>query len=175
LDTSSKSVLDKSYIFDSNESSVQYAQDWSKEFAPKLVRTSSDGKVHVDTKFSRLLGKPPLMVAGMTPTSVNETFVSGARLTCLLFHVSPVLTLSLPFFSACINAGYHCELAGGGHYNEAAFRSRVDKIMEQISPGESVTVNIMFLNAGQWGFQYPLVQVMRKEVCIYLTMITPSF
>ena len=140
LEVTSKSVLNKSHIFDSNESTVIFAQDWRQEFAPKLVKTVSDGKIHVDTKFSRLLGKPPIMVAGMTPTSVNEVFVS-----------------------ACINAGYHCELAGGGHYNEAAFRSRINKIMERISPGESITVNIMFLNAAQWGFQFPLVQAMRRE------------
>ena len=99
VDTSSKSVLDKSYIFDSSESSVQYAQDWSKEFAPKLVRTSSDGKVHVDTKFSRLLGKPPLMVAGMTPTSVNETFVSGAVSLLSSTPVRPAHILFLSSFS----------------------------------------------------------------------------
>jgi len=35
--------------------------------------------------------------------------------------------------------------------------------MEKIQPGESITVNILFLNAHQWGFQYPLVQAMRRE------------
>lgn len=37
---------------------------WTEKFSPKLVRTS-DGRVHLDTPFSRLLSKPPLMIAGM--------------------------------------------------------------------------------------------------------------
>ena len=89
---------------------------------------------------SRLLGKPPLMVAGMTPSTVSAEFVS-----------------------AVMNAGYHVELAGGGHYNEKMLRSKVDEIMKQTRAGEGITLNILFLNVRQWGFQYPLIQVMRKE------------
>lgn len=37
---------------------------WTEKFRPRLVKTS-DGKIHIDTPFSRLLNKPPLMVAGM--------------------------------------------------------------------------------------------------------------
>lgn len=89
---------------------------------------------------SRLLGKPPLMVAGMTPATVNEKFVA-----------------------AVMNAGYHVELAGGGHFNEAVLRDKVSKIMNLTRAGEGITLNIIFLNVRQWGFQYPLIQVMRKE------------
>ena len=60
----------------------------------------SDGTIHIDTPFSRLLGKPPIMVAGMTPTTVQAGFVS-----------------------AVLDAGYHVELAGGGHYDAAALRA----------------------------------------------------
>jgi 3-oxoacyl-ACP reductase-like protein/enoyl reductase-like protein/malonyl CoA-acyl carrier protein transacylase/acyl dehydratase len=89
---------------------------------------------------SRLLGKPPLMVAGMTPSTVSEQFVS-----------------------AVMNAGYHIELSGGGHFSDEVLRDKVDKIMELTRPGEGITLNIIFLNVRQWGFQYPLIQVMRKE------------
>lgn len=37
---------------------------WTEKFSPKLVRTR-DGKIHIDTPFSRLLSKPPLMIGGM--------------------------------------------------------------------------------------------------------------
>lgn len=33
-----------------------------------------DGRIHIDTPFSRLLSKPPLMVAGMTPCTVPAEF-----------------------------------------------------------------------------------------------------
>lgn len=47
---------------------------WMDKFGPKLVKTAADGQVWLDTKMSRLLSKPPLMVAGMTPCTVGAGF-----------------------------------------------------------------------------------------------------
>ena len=47
---------------------------WMEKFGPKLVKTAHDGKIHLDTAMSRLLSKPPLMVAGMTPCTVGAGF-----------------------------------------------------------------------------------------------------
>jgi fatty acid synthase subunit alpha len=77
----------------------------SISFPDVFVSRISDGKIHIDTSFSRLLGKPPLMVAGMTPTTVKAGFVS-----------------------ALLEAGYHVELAGGGHYSPTALRAKVAEI-----------------------------------------------
>ncbi|KAG2217921.1 hypothetical protein INT45_012584 [Circinella minor] len=140
LEGGNRDLSYKADLFDSDIRAVTYSQNWAKAFQPKLVKTTSNGRIHVDTRMSRLLGKPPMMVAGMTPSTVSEHFVS-----------------------AVMNAGYHVELAGGGHYNEKMLRSKVDKIMEMTRPGEGITLNILFLNVRQWGFQYPLIQVMRKE------------
>ncbi|PVV05312.1 hypothetical protein BB560_000171 [Smittium megazygosporum] len=140
LEGSPSEVSLKSDLYDTRESAVRFSQNWSRDFAPKLVRTAHDNKIHIDTPMSRLLGKPPLMVAGMTPSTVSEKFVS-----------------------AVINAGYHIELSGGGHFNEAVLRNKVDKIIERVKPGLGITLNIIFLNVYQWGFQFPLIQVMRNE------------
>ncbi|CAO3634037.1 unnamed protein product [Cunninghamella blakesleeana] len=140
LEGSNRDLSYKADLFDADLRAVTYSPNWAKVFQPKLVKTSSNGRVHVDTRMSRLLGKPPLMVAGMTPSTVSEKFVS-----------------------AVMNAGYHVELAGGGHYNEKALRGKVDKIMNLTRPGEGISLNILFLNVRQWGFQYPLIQVMRRE------------
>ncbi|KAI8973281.1 fatty acid synthase [Mycotypha africana] len=140
LEGANRDVSYKADLFDSDIRAVTYSQNWAEVFRPKLVQTTSNGRIHVDTKMSRLLGKPPLMVAGMTPSTVNEKFVS-----------------------AVMNAGYHIELAGGGHFNERVLREKVDKIMALTHPGVGISLNIIFLNVRQWGFQYPLIQVMRKE------------
>ncbi|KAJ7019830.1 fatty acid synthase [Mycena alexandri] len=124
-------------LYDSQN--VKYEDWWSKKFAPGLVKTS-DGTIYLDTPFSRLLGKPPIMVAGMTPSTVKGGFVS-----------------------AVLNAGYHVELAGGGHYNAAALRSKVAEIQSQIPPGVGITLNALYINPRQFGFQLPLWQEMRKE------------
>ncbi|KAF8896473.1 fatty acid synthetase alpha subunit [Infundibulicybe gibba] len=113
---------------------VKYEEWWSKKYQP------SDGVIHLDTPFSRLLGKPPIMVAGMTPSTVKAGFVS-----------------------AVLDAGYHIELAGGGHYNAAALRSKVAEIQKKIPAGVGITLNSLYINPRQFGFQFPLWQEMRKE------------
>ena len=64
---------------------------------------------------------------------------------------------------ACTNAGYHCELAGGGHYSEAALRAKLDALIPRLRPGDTITLNVLYLNAHQWGFQYPLAVALRKQ------------
>ena len=128
----------KAHLFSCTNESLRFAPNWSLEYKPRLVRSSS--RLIVDTKFSRLLCRPPLMVAGMTPCTVDGDFVQ-----------------------AIIKAGYHVELAGGGHYNEASLRSKISNIVANVAEGESISLNILYLNQRQWGFQYPLVQVLRRE------------
>ncbi|KAL0065236.1 fatty acid synthase alpha subunit Lsd1 [Marasmius tenuissimus] len=118
---------------------VQHEDNWSSKWSPGLVKTS-DGTIQLDTPFSRLLGKPPIMVAGMTPSTVKAGFVS-----------------------AVLDAGYHIELAGGGHYNAAALRSKVAEIQSKVPPGVGITLNSLYINPRQFGFQFPLWQEMRKE------------
>ena len=105
-----------------------------------LISCFSDGEIHLDTPFSRLLGKAPIMVAGMTPTTVKAGFVS-----------------------AILSAGYHVELAGGGHYNPTALRAKVTEIQSKIPPGVGLTLNSLYINPRQFGFQFPLWQEMRRE------------
>ncbi|KAJ6520570.1 hypothetical protein C8R45DRAFT_1058526 [Mycena sanguinolenta] len=121
-----------------NAQNVRYEESWNK-FAPGLVKTS-DGTMYLDTRFSRLLGKPPIMVAGMTPSTVQTGFVS-----------------------AVLNAGYHVELAGGGHYNATALHTKVVEIQSKIPAGIGITLNALYINQRQFGFQLPLWQEMRKE------------
>lgn len=120
-------------------SAVKFEKRWSDKFTPKLVKTL-DGKLHIDTPFSRLLGKPPIMVAGMTPCTVPAGMVA-----------------------ATLNAGYHIELAGGAHYNAKALRAKVAEIQSQIEPGVGITLNALYINQRQFTFQYPLWQEMRRE------------
>ena len=105
---------------------------------PTLV--CSDGKVQIDSTFSRLFGKPSVMVAGMTPSTVKAGFVG-----------------------TILSAGYHVELAGGGHYNATAVRAKVAEIQSLIPPGVGITLNSLYINPRQFGFQFPLWQEMKRE------------
>jgi fatty acid synthase subunit beta len=67
------------------------------------------------------------------------------------------------FVSAILAAGYHVELAGGGHYNANALRSRVIEIQSKIPQGAGISLSSIYINPAQFGFQFPLWQEMRKE------------
>ena len=67
------------------------------------------------------------------------------------------------FFSAVLNAGFQIDLAGGGHYNAAALRSKVAEIQKQIPAGVGITLNALYINPRQFTFQLPLWQEMRRE------------
>lgn len=87
-----------------------------------------------------MLGKPPIMVAGMTPSTVGANLVS-----------------------ATLDAGFHIELAGGGHYNAKALRAKVAEIQRRVQPGVGLTLNALYINQRQFSFQFPLWQEMRRE------------
>ncbi|KAK4456910.1 putative fatty acid synthase subunit beta [Cladorrhinum samala] len=130
----------KAELFDRDEEhAVKYAVDWVKEYGPRLVKASS-GRTYVDTKMSRLLGLPPLLVAGMTPTTVPWDFVA-----------------------ATMNAGYQIELAGGGYYNAKTMTAAINKIEKAIPPGRGITVNLIYVNPRAMGWQIPLLGRLRSE------------
>ncbi|KAK4100223.1 beta subunit of fatty acid synthase [Parathielavia hyrcaniae] len=130
----------KSELFDRDEEhAVKYAVDWVKEYGPKLVKTSS-GRTYVDTKMSRLLGLPPLLVAGMTPSTVPWDFVA-----------------------ATMNAGYQIELAGGGYYSAKRMTDAISKIETAIPPGRGITVNLIYVNPRAMAWQIPLLGRLRAE------------
>lgn len=125
-------------VYDSTQ--IIREQRWSEKYKIRLVKTK-DGRLQIDTPFSRLLSKPPLMVAGMTPCTVPADFNA-----------------------AVMNAGFHIELAGGGHYNAKALRSKISAIRAKLQkPGLGFTLNALYINQKQWAFQFPLWLQMRKE------------
>ncbi|XDG06758.1 hypothetical protein ABKA04_006373 [Annulohypoxylon sp. FPYF3050] len=140
IDGAAQEVGYKSELFDRDEEhAIVYANDWVKEYGPRLVKTSS-GHTYVDTKMSRLLGLPPIMVAGMTPSTVPWDFVA-----------------------ATMNAGYHIELAGGGYYNGKTMTEALSKIEKAIPAGRGVTINLIYVNPRAMAWQIPLIGRLRAE------------
>jgi len=136
---SGRGLLDRGAVYDSRPAAVTQALHWGQRFSPRLVRLR-DGTLMVDNHFTRSYGRPPVIQAGMTPTSANAEFTA-----------------------AVARDGFHAELAGGGQHNEAYFRQRVAEIVDRIPAGEGFHANLLFLNQYLWGFQFPLVQVLARE------------
>ncbi|KAL8885952.1 MAG: hypothetical protein Q9215_006270 [Flavoplaca cf. flavocitrina] len=140
IDGTNTEVGYKPELFDRDEEhAVKYAVDWVKEHGPKLVKTSA-GQTFVDTKMSRLLGIPPVMVAGMTPCTVPWDFVA-----------------------ATMSAGYHIELAGGGYYNAKSMTEALTNIEQNIPAGRGITINLIYVNPRAMAWQIPLIGKLRSE------------
>ena len=140
MDGANPEVGYKPELFDRDfEHAVKYAVDWVKEFGPRLVKTSV-GQTFVDTKMSKLLGLPPIMVAGMTPCTVPWDFVA-----------------------ATMSAGYEIELAGGGYYSEKTMTEAISKIEKAIPAGRGISINLIYVNPHAMAWQIPMIGKLRAE------------
>ena len=104
------------------------APAWSS-YAPKPI-TLPDGSVKVSTKFTRLTGRSPILLAGMTPTTVDAKIVAAAA-----------------------NAGHWAELAGGGQVTEEIFDARIKELTQLLEPGRAIQFNSLFLDPYLWKLQ----------------------
>ncbi|CAA0130815.1 Beta-ketoacyl-[acyl-carrier-protein] synthase FabY [Mycolicibacterium vanbaalenii] len=104
------------------------APAWSS-YAPSAIRLP-DGSVKVATKFTRLTGRSPILLAGMTPTTVDAKIVAAAA-----------------------NAGHWAELAGGGQVTEEIFDARIAELTKLLEPGRAVQFNSLFLDPYLWKLQ----------------------
>ncbi|KAH3899970.1 probable Fatty acid synthase subunit beta [Saccharomycodes ludwigii] len=129
----------KQEIFDTTSNGLKYSENWLTKYHPTLVKTKA-GKMFVETKFSKLLGRAPLLVPGMTPTTVSPDFVAST-----------------------INAGYHIELAGGGYFSPAGMTKAIDDVVSKIKKGYSLGINLIYVNPAmlQWGI--PLIKELREK------------
>ena len=106
----------------------EVARAWSS-YAPSVVRLP-DGKVKLSTKFTRLTGRSPILLAGMTPTTVDAKIVAAAA-----------------------NAGHWAELAGGGQVTEEIFGNRIEELSGLLDPGRTYQFNALFLDPYLWKLQ----------------------
>ena len=113
--------------------------DWSKLYGPRIVK-DADGNIRLSTRMSRLLGTPPIMVAGMTPTTIHWDFVSTV-----------------------MNAGYHIELAGGGYSQTNKFEDAIRELAASVPSHRGITCNLIYANPKAMAWQIPLIRKLRLD------------
>ncbi|WP_082966060.1 fatty acid synthase subunit beta domain-containing protein, partial [Mycobacterium kubicae] len=101
---------------------------WST-YAPSVI-CLPDGRIKLSTKFTQLTGRSPILLAGMTPTTVDAKIVAAAA-----------------------NAGHWAELAGGGQVTEEIFAGRVEELSQLLEPGRTYQFNALFLDPYLWKLQ----------------------
>ncbi|MCI1644298.1 MAG: DUF1729 domain-containing protein [Bifidobacterium crudilactis] len=112
-------------------------QDW-KRFAPGVISTPAGDKIR--TRFSELTGKAPVLLAGMTPTTVEPEIVAAAA-----------------------NAGYWAELAGGGQVTAEVFDQHVERLEQELEEGRTVQFNAMFMDRYLWNLQFGTQRIVPKK------------
>ncbi|OJJ42487.1 hypothetical protein ASPZODRAFT_137287 [Penicilliopsis zonata CBS 506.65] len=132
---------DRSEIFDWNRGprGLTYGPVWSEQYRPRLVHIAG-GPTLVDTKLSRLLGLPPVIVAGMTPT-----------------------TAAWDFCAAVMRAGYHVELALGGFYQAAQLETAIHQLLAAVPAGRGITCNLIYAAPSAVKWQIPLLAKLRAS------------
>ncbi|KFF31185.1 type I polyketide synthase [Bifidobacterium bombi] len=113
------------------------SQDWSS-FKPTLLSTPAGDRI--STAFSRLTGKPPVLLAGMTPTTVDPQIVAAAA-----------------------NAGYWAELAGGGQVSAEVFERHMKELEGELEEGRTVEFNAMFMDRYLWNLQFGSQRIVSKK------------
>ncbi len=87
-----------------------------------------EGEPRLMNRFVEATGMPPILLPGMTPTTVDPAIVAAAA-----------------------NAGYWAEWAGGGQVTEALFQQRLERLASLLEPGREVVFNALFLDPYLWG------------------------
>ncbi len=131
---------DLSALVSQKNESIPWAQDWS-EFAP--TTQEKNGREYLSNRFTNWCGRSPIILPGMTPTTVTSNIVAVTA-----------------------NAGFVAELAGGGQVTEEIFRKRMDELREKLEPGQGVVINTLYLDPYLWDLQIKkqgLIFQLKKE------------
>ncbi len=107
-------------------------------FAPRLTRLP-DGRLTLDTAFTRLTGRSAVLLAGMTPTTVDPAIVAAAA-----------------------NAGYWAELAGGGQATATVLAGNLSGLEQALEPGRTAAFNAMFMDRYLWNLHLGTQRLLSK-------------
>ena len=121
------------------EVAVVKGVNWGEEFGLRLV-SGEDGVVGIENRMTRVFGAPPVMVAGMTPTTVPWEFVANV-----------------------MSAGYHVELAGGGYWEEKGFEEALRRLARAIPAGRGITCNLLYANPKTIAWQVAVLKRLAGE------------
>lgn len=107
--------------------------NWSSLYRPAFEHIPGQSPT-ITNRFVRLFGTPPIMVAGMTPT-----------------------TMSWDFVSSVINSGYHIELAAGGFAHHDDMEAAIRQLAASIPANRGIAINMIYANPRSMLWQTQLI------------------
>lgn len=115
-----------------HRATVDYSQ-----FAPKVAKLGD--RTALSTAFSELTGYSPVLLPGMTPTTVDPEIVAAAA-----------------------NNGFWAEMAGGGQVTAEVFNTHLEQLKKNLDPGRAVQFNTMFMDRYLWNLQFGSQRIVSK-------------
>ena len=109
-----------------------------ERFAPRVVRDAA-GQLRLANLHTRRSGRSPMILPGMTPSTVEA-----------------------PIVVAAANGGHVAELAGGGQVTERIFTERMAEVAEGLEPGQEVVLNALYLDPYLWNLQVGRERLVQK-------------
>ncbi|KAL3458178.1 acyl transferase domain-containing protein [Aspergillus heterothallicus] len=116
-------------------------QSWTRKYRPRLrKKLTQNGGAYIETKMTRLLGTPPVMVAGMTPTTCSTELVA-----------------------AIMQAGYHVEFACGGYHRRNDMEAALRRLAAAIPVHRTITCNVIYASPKSLSWQIELLRDLIEE------------
>ena len=115
------------------------SSNWKDMFAPQLL-SMPNGTTQLQTKMTRVFHAPPIMVAGMTPTTVSWDFVATV-----------------------MRAGYHIEIAGGGYLSRVTFEAALRKLAVTIPAHRGITCNLLYAKPQTIAWQISMLRDLIRD------------
>ncbi|KAJ2020125.1 hypothetical protein GGI06_002414, partial [Coemansia sp. S85] len=115
--------------------------NWAQAYGPRLVRLAApgtEGKLHLDTPLSRVLGHPAVLVAGVEPTTANVHFVA-----------------------ATANAGYLAELSVGSVRTKDELHRLITQLAKLQPAGHGIALSSTLASLTAW--QAPVIADLRQR------------
>ncbi len=109
-----------------------------ERYRPRVVRRA-DGTVSLVNRHTSATGRSPIVLAGMTPSTVG-----------------------VPIVAAAANAGHVAELAGGGQVSERIFTLRMAELRESLDRGQEVVFNALNLDPYLWDLHLGKERLVQK-------------
>ncbi|KAJ4422983.1 putative PKS/NRPS-like protein biosynthetic cluster [Gnomoniopsis sp. IMI 355080] len=112
---------------------------WVSVYAPS-IESDPGCQLRLTNRFVQLMGTPPIMVAGMTPTTMPWDFVSSV-----------------------MKAGYHIELAAGGYAQPQDLELAIRRLAASIPANRAIAINVIYANPRAILWQTQLLSRLIRE------------
>ncbi|KAJ2612949.1 fatty acid synthase alpha subunit Lsd1 [Coemansia sp. RSA 1804] len=117
-------------IYKQDVSETMASFSWGVDFSPRLVCTSFDEKLHIDTHMHRIVGKPPVSVVGKHSAALQEQEIADLY-----------------------NSGYYVEVDISSLNDDTKIKNKLRTLTSLLKPGQGITLGCSYNNPKLWEAQ----------------------